>query len=511
MTNTPENTSPKIPFIALSLPKRNNSTTKPKCSIPSKTTSVSISDPIEHSDSLSKINRCNFRILKNHNSPSNSKQLSESILNEVEETINVGINLGFDMIGKDNDIAIIVGLGLTDLPLGGKRFTRMNNLGSQLSKLDRILSVKATDLRNTLNAIDDKESVPLSQAEINTRILVVKELTELEYRKITDLQQKAKIKEPNNSRPTFTSNLFKHLSYEGSLFLDHPFTNQEIKDAVWDCGGDKSPGPEDFTFKFIKKYWNILEKNIISYVKEFEVFHVILANRLPLVISSLVRNTQMAFLKGRQIIDGPLMVNEIIAWAKKHKKRLFLFKVDFEKAFDTLSWAFLNSIMSQMGFSSKWLNWISSCLSSAYASVLINGLPSKEFKVERGLRQGDPLSPFLFILAIEALNIVFLEAKDKNMYKGIDVGKDKVYMSHLQFTDDALFFGEWSLHNAKVLSRILSCFQLASGLKVNLNKSKLFGVGASNLDLNFIANTIGCQPSNLPCIYLGLPIRANMS
>ncbi|GJR02216.1 putative RNA-directed DNA polymerase, eukaryota, reverse transcriptase zinc-binding domain protein [Tanacetum coccineum] len=165
-----------------------------------------------------------------------------------------------------------------------------------------------------------------------------------------------------------------------------------------------------------------------------------------------------------------------------------------------------------MGFSSKWLNWISSCLSSAYASVLINGLPSKEFKVERGLRQGDPLSPFLFILAIEALNIVFLEAKDKNMYKGIDVGKDKVYMSHLQFTDDALFFGEWSLHNAKGSSRILACFHLSiTGLKVNLNKSKLFGVGASNLDLNFITNTIGCQPSNLPCIYLGLPIGANMS
>lgn len=91
------------------------------------------------------------------------------------------------------------------------------------------------------------------------------------------------------------------------------------------------------------------------------------------------------------------------------------------------------------------------------------------------------------------------------------MGKDKVYMSHLQFADDALFFGEWSLHNAKVLSRILSCFHLAFGLKVNLNKSKLFGVGASNLELKFFANTIGCQPSNLPCIYLGLPIGANMS
>lgn len=98
-------------IITPSLPKRKDSTSKPICSLPSKTTSVSTSDPIEHSDSLSKINRCNFRILKNLNSPSNSNQLSESISNEVEETINVGINLGFDMLGKDNDIAIIVGSG----------------------------------------------------------------------------------------------------------------------------------------------------------------------------------------------------------------------------------------------------------------------------------------------------------------------------------------------------------------------------------------------------------------
>ncbi|GJU73335.1 putative RNA-directed DNA polymerase, eukaryota, reverse transcriptase zinc-binding domain protein [Tanacetum coccineum] len=152
-----------------------------------------------------------------------------------------------------------------------------------------------------------------------------------------------------------------------------------------------------------------------------------------------------------------------------------------------------------------------SCLNSSFASVLINGSPTKEFKVERGLRQGDPLSPFLFILAIEALNVVMLEAKNKNIFKGIEVGNDKVYISHLQFADDALIMGEWSLHNAKVLTRIFTCFYLASGLKVNYNKSKLFGIGVTNLELNSIANSIGCQPSLLPCIYLGLPIGANMS
>nr|GEU46060.1 putative RNA-directed DNA polymerase, eukaryota, reverse transcriptase zinc-binding domain protein [Tanacetum cinerariifolium] len=146
-----------------------------------------------------------------------------------------------------------------------------------------------------------------------------------------------------------------------------------------------------------------------------------------------------------------------------------------------------------------------------YASVLINGSPTKEFKIEKGLRQGDPLSPFLFILAVEALNVVFLEARNKRIFLGTEVGIDKVPISHLQFTDDALIIGQWTLANAKNLSRILICFHLASGLKVNFNKSKLFGIGVSNYDLNFVASSIGCQPSHLPCIYLGLPIGANMS
>ncbi|GJR36455.1 reverse transcriptase domain-containing protein [Tanacetum coccineum] len=97
----------------------------------------------------------------------------------------------------------------------------------------------------------------------------------------------------------------------------------------------------------------------------------------------------MAFIKGRQIIDGPRMVDEIISWAKKQKRRLMLIKVDFEKTFDSLSWKFLLSIIEQMGFSSKWRNWILSCLTSSFASVLINGSPTKEFKLERSLRQAE--------------------------------------------------------------------------------------------------------------------------
>ncbi|GJZ89449.1 putative RNA-directed DNA polymerase, eukaryota, reverse transcriptase zinc-binding domain protein [Tanacetum coccineum] len=183
---------------------------------------------------------------------------------------------------------------------------------------------------------------------------------------------------------------------------------------------------------------------------------------------------------GRQIIDGPLMVDEIIAWAKKYlmvdeiiawskeyKKRIMFLKVNFEKAFDSLT----------------------------LALVLVNGSPTKEFKTERGIRQGDPLSLFLFILAVEALNVALLEATNNNIFHGIKVGKDKIHISHLRFANDALITGEWSRSNAKNLSRILTCFHLASGLKVNFNKSKLYGISTSNIELCYLASTIGCLAS----------------
>lgn len=133
------------------------------------------------------------------------------------------------------------------------------------------------------------------------------------------------------------------------------------------------------------------------------------------------------------------------------------------------------------------------------------------FKLHHGLRQGDPLSQLLFILAIEALNVAFIEAKNKNFFHGVEVGVDKVHVSHLQFADDALILGDWSKPNIENLSRILTCFHLASGLKVNFNKSKLFGIGTSQLELNSFATTIGCVPSHFLCTYLGLPIGANIA
>ena len=92
--------------------------------------------------------------------------------------------------------------------------------------------------------------------------------------------------------------------------------------------------------------------------------------------------------------------------AKKSKRQILLFKVDFDKAFDSINWKYIDSMLDQMGFGAKWRSWIQSCLSSSKASVLINGSPTEEFNITKGVRQGHPLSPFLFIIAMEGLNVV---------------------------------------------------------------------------------------------------------
>lgn len=359
-----------------------------------------------------------------------------------------------------------------------------------------------------------------------------------------------RFKEPNNDRPKFKSNRFKKLDSTEASYLESEITMDEIRAAVWNCSGNKSPGPDGFNFKFIKRYWDIFKIDFFNCIKYFEIsgsitrgcnpsfialipkvkdpidwsdyrpisligcvykiFSKILASRLARVIKSVICPNQTAFLAGRQILDGVLIANEIVNYAKSEDIKLLIFKVDFEKAFDCLNWSFLHDIMTQMGFGVKWCKWIFSCLKSTSISVLINGSPTNEFSMERGLRQGDPLSPFLFIIAAEALQMSVLEACDKNIFKGVSLNSEGSNVSLLQYADDALFFGKWSLCNVRNLLQILNCFQEASGLKVNLGKSRIFGLGVSDSDLHEVASLMNCSFGKLPFSYLGLPVGKNM-
>jgi len=136
------------------------------------------------------------------------------------------------------------------------------------------------------------------------------------------------------------------------------------------------------------------------------------------------------------------MLSEVIGWYKRKNKKLMIFKVDFEKAFDSLSWEYLDYMMENLVFGSRWRGWFQACLHSARAYVLVNGSPSDEFSLARGLRQGDPLSPFLFILVMEGLHVFIQDAAEANLIRGVTIGGNEFKISHLLYADDVVFVSE---------------------------------------------------------------------
>ncbi|XP_023751604.1 uncharacterized protein LOC111899957 [Lactuca sativa] len=147
-----------------------------------------------------------------------------------------------------------------------------------------------------------------------------------------------------------------------------------------------------------------------------------------------------------------------------------IFKVDFDKAYDSVSWEYLLKIMEFMDFDQKWIRWIQACLESSRAAILVNGSPTKEFSLNRGLCQDDPLSPFLFIMVMEGLNIAMEDATSQGLFKGLEVGDPGYNIYHIFYVDDAIFLGVWNKDNIENLITILNCFYLISGLRINLQK-----------------------------------------
>lgn len=124
------------------------------------------------------------------------------------------------------------------------------------------------------------------------------------------------------------------------------------------------------------------------------------------------------------IFDGILIANEVIHIWKQNKENGVILKLDFEKAYDCVNWNFLWDMVTNFGFGRKWNSWILERIATVSFSVLINGSPTPEFNSERGLRLGDPLSPFLFNMVVEALNLILERAREAGTISGVQVGSD---------------------------------------------------------------------------------------
>jgi len=174
----------------------------------------------------------------------------------------------------------------------------------------------------------------------------------------------------------------------------------------------------------------------------YKILSKVLANRLHNVVGGVISLSQSTFVPDRQILDGLLIANELVDEARKRKKDLLLFKVDFKKAYDSVDWNYLDIVLRRLNFPILWRKWMMECISTLTVSVLVNGSPTEEFKLERGLRQGDPLSSFLFLVAAESLHVMMNLVVESGMFEPYKVGtQGDVTISHLQFAYDTLLMG----------------------------------------------------------------------
>ncbi|RVW72587.1 hypothetical protein VitviT2T_011580 [Vitis vinifera] len=208
-------------------------------------------------------------------------------------------------------------------------------------------------------------------------------------------------------------------------------------------------------------------------------------------------------------MDAVLIANEIVDERRRSGEEGVIFKIDFEKAYDHVRWDFLDQVLEKKGFSPRWRKWMSGCLSSVSYAVLVNGSAKGWVKASRGLRQGDPLSSFLFTLVADVLSRMLLRAEERNMLEGFRVGRNRTRVSHLQFADDTIFFSNTREEDLQTLKSLLLAFGHISGLKVNLDKSNIYGINLDQAHISRLAETLECKASGWPILYLGLPLGGN--
>ncbi|XP_074289141.1 uncharacterized protein LOC141614281 [Silene latifolia] len=287
--------------------------------------------------------------------------------------------------------------------------------------------------------------------------------------------------------------------------LRREYTEEEITDALNQMHPLKASGPDGMNGLFYQTYWDLVgpcvtrtvlailrgesspreinKTNIVlipkkkapDKIREFRPISLcnvaykpvskVLANRLKAFLGDIVSENQSAFTPGRAISDNVLIAFEIFNFMKGHNGRegFMALKLDMAKAYDRVEWVFLERVLRAMGFDRAWIRRVMECVSTVSFSVLINGQPSSTFIPSRGLRQGDSLSPYLFILCAEVLSILMRRAVEQRSLHGVRIARTAPPISHLLFADDSIFFMRASADEVETVSNMLRRYENASG------------------------------------------------
>ena len=295
--------------------------------------------------------------------------------------------------------------------------------------------------------------------------------------------------------------------------LGAPVTVEELGAVLKQCKYNKTPGMDGVTSEFLKVFWlklkyiitnainccfskgqlsTTLRQSVVvclpkgnkdrSLIKNWRPISLLcvvyklasgaIANRLKGTLDSVISHCQTGFIKGRLISESTRLVYDIMHYVDNKQLPGLLMLIDFEKAFDSLSWTFLYKILNSFGYSENFIKWIKLFNTDITAYILQCGHLSDKILIQRGCRQGDPISSYLFLLGAEILSIVILKNPD---IVGIIIGENKFKL--VQFADDTTLILDGTLHSLQSALNTLEIFGTLSGLRMNKDKTKLIWVG----------------------------------
>lgn len=338
------------------------------------------------------------------------------------------------------------------------------------------------------------------------------------------------------------------IEQEDCLSLTRIPSDFEIKEAFFSIDDSKAPGVDGFSAAFFKNAWSIVGRDVYKAVKHFfyeghmpiqfnstvlslipkipnpqspadfrpiaccnviyKGISKILTSRLKAVINKLISLNQSAFIPGRKLSHNVLLAQDIMRfYGRRHVSPRCTIKVDLSKAYDCVNWEFLEDLLNALGFPLQFTRWIMECVTTVTYSLSINGEIKGFFPGKRGLRQGDPLSPYLFSLAMEYFNRMMCHMKSSPAYK-FHPKCSKIGLTHLSYADDLLLFCRADHGALNEIKTVLTNFSEISGLSCNSNKSLIFMAGVPPDQRNMLLHLMCFNEGRLPFTYLGIPISS---
>ena len=238
-------------------------------------------------------------------------------------------------------------------------------------------------------------------------------------------------------------------------------------------------------------------------------FSKVLANRLKKILPKIISEQQSAFTKNRLISDNILVAFETLHSMNVHKSTKLGYmavKLDMSKAYDRVEWIFLEKVMRKLGFNERWINLMMVCVKIVSYLVLVNGEPKGLIRPTRGIRQGDPLSPFLFLHCTEGLHSLISKAEREGAIHGFGLSRRSHKLTHLLFVNDSLLFCRSNRSEFQKVLEILAQYESLSGQQINKGKTSIFFSKSTNEDMKLeIQEALGMQEVKQFDKYLGLP------